>query len=203
MVHYASFDVVAEVRDQAGPLASEIAGLLSAGPQLFDPQRPEIRLWFPGFHVDALAKAVQQLRDDLVLAMAPLLTGDARARLAEFVGAPGFKQALVIDNDLLRTGYWVDGLVACVEPLAADLAELVAAGPVHVISRLDQAISDSLRGPDSWGFDYRVRVLAEQIPRLRQQQVVHLRRAAEAAAQAAADQANETRDVLRQFGLSR
>ncbi len=206
LVHYTGFDVVAEVHDQVGPLASEIAELLSTGQSFLDPRANDVGqnlLWFPGLAVDQVAKAVLQTRADLVAAMAPLARGEARARLSTLVSDSDFKSPLAIDNDLLRTGYWVDGLVACVEPLAADLAALVVAQPAERVSLLDRAISDALRGSEGWGFDYRVRQISEEaIPRLRRAQQVHRRHAAEEAETTAVAEAARTREALRQFGLS-
>jgi hypothetical protein len=204
LVHYLGFDLVAEVRDQAGPLAVEIAGLLSEQ-SFWDPRAKEIGqdgLHFPGFAVVRVATAVYQARADLVAAMAPRVCGEARERLSALVASPAFTQPVEVDNDLLRTGYWIDGLVASAEPLSTDLAALVAAQPAELISPLDQAISAALRGSDGWGFDHRVRELAEQIPRLRKEQQVHRRHAAEEAERVAAAEAGQTREALRQLGLS-
>ncbi|MEN4449984.1 hypothetical protein [Mycobacterium sp. SM3041] len=204
LVHYDAFDLASELRDQCGPLAGEIARLVSVEP-LKDPRALEVGqpdLWFPGYAVIAVATAVCQLRADLVAAMVPHANDELRERLSALVISAGFRAPLAVDNDLLRTGYWLDGLVAIAAPLSTDLAELVAAQAPRKVSVLDRAISDALRGPDARGFDHYVRLLAEEIPKLRRNQEAHRRIRAWEAERAAAAESDRTRDALRQLGLS-
>lgn len=205
-IHYEGFDVVAEVREQAGPVAAEIAGLLSCGEWFFDPRRAEVGrddLWHPGFHVIRVAEAAHRLRDALVKAMADVLPVDGRGRLADLVGDRAFREPVAVTNELLVSGAWVDGLVASVEPLSADLAGLVAAQPAERVSLLDHAISDAFRGPNAWdGFDHSVRDLVGQIPRLRRSQQAHRRWSVAAAEEAAELERRRAGDELRRLGLS-
>jgi hypothetical protein len=176
LAHYLAFDVVAEVRDRCDPLAAEIAGM---GVKFKDQRAADELgqvLIEPGFRVVQVASAVHQLRLDLIRLLARRGSAEVRGRLSAVVSDRATGVRPVIDNDGLRSGTWVDALVAHVEPLRVDLAELVAGRPAGVVDDVDAALTDALRGPQVWdGLDQTVRDLERRVEYLHQQVAAHAR----------------------------
>lgn len=204
-VHYLDFDLVAEVRDVCTPLAEEIVDLLSAAPLFNDPRAAEVTvevLYAPGFHVARLAQAVHRLRRGLADVLAGVLPAAGRARIAPVMLDAAHTRPPVVDNESLQSGSWADVLVAHVEPLSADLAELVAARPKGFVSDLDTALSDALSGFDVDYFDQAVRLLEQRIVDVRRIKADWFRHQRAIAAQAAERETERSAEVLRKLGLS-
>jgi hypothetical protein len=95
----------------------------------------EVRLLAPGFHVVRVAEAVHRLFWDLTTVLAGAkLSAEARARVAAVVGDAAHGRRPAVDNDGLRSGGWVDAVARHVEPLAADLARVVAQRPADRVT---------------------------------------------------------------------
>lgn len=173
-VHYASFDLCAEVEAQCRPLAVEVQALLADGVRLADRRNfgdgvPP--LLEPLRDVREIAKEVCGLRAAVVELLAKQsasgLPEGARDRLAALVRDPAHKTVPEIDEGDLYDGSWVDFLVAVVEPLNSDLAAVVAAQPAGQVSELDVGLSDALSSDSLVGFDQRVVMLRNRLPGLR------------------------------------
>ncbi len=127
----------------------------------------------------------------------------ARDRLAAAVRDPAHGRAPVVSEDDVVSGRWVSILVEHVEPVAWDLASVVAAQPAGIVSDLDEAIGAALYLPTRLGegFIPRAGMLERRLPELR------LRYGGAAAAQrrAAADVAvreqQRQAQTLRDLGL--
>jgi len=202
--HYLVFDAVAEVREQAGPLVGEIRELLGTPPVFREDRADEVAgvvSIAPGFYVVRLAQAVHRARIKLaeVLARVPS-SPEVRERLAAVVRDPAQQRRPEISDEVVRSGAWLDVLVAHIEPVSEILAPVVASRPQGRVTEVDAGISAALGGPE--GFDQAVRDLRGRVEVLRRVKRDWRRRERRLAAQEAQRERQRVEDSLRRMGLT-
>lgn len=214
-VHYLDFDVRTEIEATCGPLAVQVRDLFADGVRLVDRRvsgslfvgSPVMQL-DPLDDVERIAAAVSLLRVELVKVMAGMpvsqLPEGARARLAATVSDPAHGRAPVVSEADVVDGGWVRSLVEHVEPIALDLAAVVAAQPAGRESDLDAAITEALQMSSRLGdgFVYRVAALERRLPELRSRYSGVATANRLVAAEAAQREQVRQADALRQLGLS-
>lgn len=214
-VHYLDFDVRTEIEALCGPMASALSEMMASGVRLMDRRvsgqmflsEPVVQL-DPLDDVQQIAAAVHLLRVELVKVMAALpvsqLPEGARARLASTVSDPAHGCAPEVSEDDVVTGRWVSRLVEHVEPIAADLAAVVAAQKAGRESDLDDAISDALTMPSrlGHGLTARVGMLERRLPELKQRYAAMASAKARKATDEALREQQRVQESLRRLGLS-